>query len=55
MNCDNFIDYSYSRVGQDVRYSIDTSKLKQLGWKPKKVFDQEIYKVVRYYKNEYEW
>lgn len=51
----DFIDYNYSRAGQDVRYSIDDSKLKVLGWKPIVKFDQEIKNVVDYYKNNFIW
>jgi dTDP-glucose 4,6-dehydratase len=43
------------RQGQDVRYSIDDSKLKALGWKPKADFDKELVKIVKYYKNNFVW
>lgn len=42
----NFIDFSFSRDGQDVRYSIDDSKLRKLGWKPKKDFNKELENIV---------
>lgn len=45
----------YSRAGQDVRYALDDSKLQSLGWKPKKIFDQEIKSIVEYYKNNFIW
>jgi dTDP-glucose 4,6-dehydratase len=38
----DYIDTSFSRVGQDLRYSLDDSKLRSLGWKPTKNFDEEI-------------
>jgi dTDP-glucose 4,6-dehydratase len=50
-----FLDLSYSRVGQDVRYALDDSKLKALGWEPKAVFDEELPKIVEYYKNRFIW
>jgi dTDP-glucose 4,6-dehydratase len=31
-----------NRVGQDVRYSLDDSKIRALGWTPKKNFDEEL-------------
>ena len=34
-----------NRVGQDVRYSLDDSKIQALGWKPKKDFDVELRKI----------
>ena len=51
----NFIDFSYSRPGQDVRYALDDSKLKSLGWSPKKTFSHEISNIVNYYKNKFIW
>lgn len=43
------------RQGQDVRYSIDDSKLRALGWKPKAEFDHELNIIVKYYKNNFIW
>lgn len=35
-----------NRVGQDVRYSLDGSRLSSLGWKPVRDFDKELKKIV---------
>jgi len=35
-----------NRVGQDVRYSLDDSKIRSLGWAPTKDFDQELTEIV---------
>ena len=43
------------RPGQDVRYAIDDSKLKAIGWSPKADFDQELAIIVEYYKNNFVW
>jgi len=43
------------RPGQDVRYSIDDSKLRNLGWKPQANFDKELAKIVKYYKENFIW
>jgi dTDP-glucose 4,6-dehydratase len=43
------------RVGQDVRYAIDDSKLKALGWTAKANFDKELKKIVKYYKQNFVW
>ena len=36
-NWEKYVDYSYSRVGQDLRYALDDSKIKDLGWSPEKL------------------
>jgi dTDP-glucose 4,6-dehydratase len=51
----NYIDLSYNRQGQDVRYALDDSKLRSLGWEPKADFDQELKYIVEYYKNKFIW
>jgi dTDP-D-glucose 4,6-dehydratase len=38
-----------------VRYSIDDSKLKSLGWQPTANFDEELAVIVEYYKNNFVW
>jgi len=43
------------RPGQDVRYSINDMKLKQLGWQPQANFDQELIKIVKYYRHTFVW
>ena len=49
------VDFSYSREGQDVRYALNDDKLRNLGWSPRKVFDDEIRSIVEYYKNNFIW
>lgn len=43
------------RIGQDVRYSIDDTKLRNLGWKPQADFDKELVDIVQYYKHNFIW
>jgi dTDP-D-glucose 4,6-dehydratase len=50
-----YVDFSCSRIGQDVRYALDDSKLRTLGWKPKKKFYEELKFIVDYYKNKFIW
>lgn len=50
-----FVDFSYSRQGQDVRYALNDDKLRSLGWEPKKIFDEEIASIVEYYKANFIW
>lgn len=50
-----FLDLSLKRVGQDLRYALNDDKLRALGWKPTKVFDEELPAIVEYYKNNFIW
>ena len=50
-----YFDLGVKRIGQDVRYSIDDSKLKNIGWKPQAKFDKELEKIVKYYKKHFIW
>lgn len=50
-----YLDFSYSRKGQDVRYSVDDSKLKATGWVPVKKFDEELPSIINFYKDNYIW
>lgn len=52
---DNYCDFTYSREGQDVRYSLDDSKLKSLGWVPKRQFDVELKMVIAFYLENFIW
>jgi dTDP-glucose 4,6-dehydratase len=52
---EKYLDLSYSRIGQDVRYALDDSKLKALGWKPVVSFDETLPLIVDYYRNRFIW
>tara|TARA_R110000751_G_scaffold110236_1_gene207740 strand:+ start:28 stop:978 length:951 start_codon:yes stop_codon:yes gene_type:complete len=57
-NCDKFydlIDLNHKREGQDVRYALNDNKIRILGWQPKKSFDQELPKIIKYYKQNFKW
>lgn len=43
------------REGQDVRYSINDSKLKDLGWQPEVDFDQALAEIVQHYREKFVW
>lgn len=43
------------RPGQDLRYSIDDSKLQALGWRATADFDTELAKIVEWYKQNFIW
>ena len=50
-----YVDFSYKRVGQDVRYALNDDKLQSLGWSPKKEFDDEIGSIVEHYRKRFIW
>ena len=49
------IDLSLKRDGQDVRYSLNDDKLRNIGWYPQCKFDEELKEIVKYYKNNFIW
>ena len=49
------VKFQYVRQGEDVRYSLDDRAVRDLGWTNKKKFDQEIKKIVAYYRNKVVW
>jgi dTDP-glucose 4,6-dehydratase len=55
VNLYSYIDTTYLRKGQDVRYALNDNKLRALGWKPEAEFDNELPAIVDYYKNKFIW
>lgn len=51
----SYLDLSCSRPGVDLRYALDDSKLKSLGWKPEAVFDEKLPEIINYYKHKFIW
>ena len=51
----DYLNLDHTRQGQDVRYALNDDKLRKLGWQPRKVFEEEIPKIVDYYKNNFKW
>jgi dTDP-glucose 4,6-dehydratase len=53
---DKLITYVKDRAGHDLRYAIDSSKLKnELGWEPSLQFEEGIKKTVKWYLDNKEW
>jgi dTDP-glucose 4,6-dehydratase len=50
-----YLDFNIVRQGIDVRYSVDGTKLQQLGWAPQSNFDKELKQIVKYYTNNFIW
>jgi len=52
----DLITYVTDRAGHDLRYAIDSTKLKEeLGWEPSLQFEEGIEKTVRWYLDNEEW
>lgn len=53
---DSLITYVTDRAGHDLRYAIDSTKLKnELGWEPSLQFEEGIEKTVKWYLDNQEW
>ena len=53
---EHLITYVTDRAGHDLRYAIDSSKLKnELGWEPSLQFEEGIEKTVQWYLENEEW
>lgn len=50
-----YLDLATTRPGVDVRYALDDSKLRSLGWTPKMEFDKELPQIMEFYKNNFIW
>ena len=53
---DKLITYITDRAGHDLRYAIDSTKLKkELGWEPSLQFEEGIDKTVKWYLDNLDW
>lgn len=53
---ESMVDYVKDRPGHDLRYSLDCSKLRELGWKPEYDFDEALAQTVEWYvENRWWW
>jgi len=50
-----YVNFGVVRAGQDVRYALDDSKLRALGWSPKVKFDEELWNITEYNKDTFVW
>ena len=52
----SMVEYVKDRPGHDLRYSLDCTKLRRLGWAPEQEFDDALYNTVRWYvENRWWW
>lgn len=53
---DAYIEYIPDRYGNDMRYSMDNSRIfKDLGWKPQYTFEDTVKEVVDWYRSNQDW
>ncbi len=53
---DSYLEWVEDRPGHDVRYSLNSSKIRELGWKPEHEFEKGLRDTVEWYlKNERWW
>lgn len=53
---ESLITFVQDRPGHDRRYSLDTSKIRNLGWRPKHMFEEALRETVEWYiRNEWWW
>jgi dTDP-glucose 4,6-dehydratase len=49
------IEYVEDRKGHDLRYAVDSSKLRALGWAPAHDFDERLNDTVEWYRSREDW
>jgi dTDP-glucose 4,6-dehydratase len=53
---EEMIEFVPDRPGHDLRYSVDTTKIRQLGWKPEHTLDEALDATIEWYRqNEWWW
>jgi dTDP-glucose 4,6-dehydratase len=51
----SLMEYVEDRPGHDVRYSLDSSKIRKLGWKPEYMFTEALHTTIDWYRNNTDW
>ena len=52
---EDLIQFVEDRLGHDKRYSLDSSKLMALGWKPHHSFETALKETINWYKENSQW
>ena len=52
---ESLIEHVDDRLGHDFRYSLDTTKLRKLGWQPEHKFEEAMRLTIDWYKNNPDW
>ena len=49
------VDFHRSRPGHDLRYALDGTKVKNMGWEPPKSFEHSLEKTIKWYLENPKW
>ena len=52
---DTMVKYVSDRLGHDRRYSLDSTKVRKLGWRPEKDFHKALSETIEWYKEHRVW
>ena len=55
MGKEDLIEFVEDRPGHDIRYSLDSSKIMELGWKPEHKFEEGLKETIEWYVKNEEW
>jgi dTDP-glucose 4,6-dehydratase len=52
---DTWIDWVPDRLGHDLRYAVDSSKIRALGWAPAHDFEERLLETIAWYREREDW
>jgi len=52
---ESWIDYVPDRPGHDLRYAVDSSKIRRLGWEPQHPFEERLMDTIEWYRKREDW
>jgi len=52
---ESYIEYVPDRLGHDMRYAVDSSKIRAFGWSPAHDFDQGLEDTIAWYRDREDW
>jgi dTDP-glucose 4,6-dehydratase len=52
---ESFIEYVQDRPGHDLRYAVDSSKIRALGWAPTGGLDERLEETIDWYRSREDW
>jgi dTDP-glucose 4,6-dehydratase len=52
---ETWIEHVPDRLGHDLRYAVDSSKLRSLGWEPAHSFEERLGDTIDWYRERQDW